>query len=283
MTEMTRAGRHSPSLKGAWGRSDVVLLTLDALRYDVAAETLASGKAPHLATLIPHGFERRHTPATFTFAAHQAFFAGFFPTPIGPGPHLRSIALRAAGSRTLGPDTLVMDAPSIVEGFRSGGYHTICIGGTTFFDSMSPLGCVMPGLFDEAHWSRELGVTSRRAPALQIRLAAQRLAALPAERRAFLFVNVSATHPPARIFVKGARHESTQTQLAALREVDRQLPLLLETLRARGGAVGIVCSDHGTCFGEDGLVGHRFAHDKILSVPYAEFELPSSQPHAEGS
>jgi hypothetical protein len=61
-----------------------------------------------------------------------------------------------------------------------------------------------------------------------------------------------------------------------LANVDRHLPLLLDALRARGGAVGIVCSDHGTCFGEDGLVGHRVAHESVWSVPYAEVELEAA-------
>jgi len=38
------------------------------------------------------GWERRHSPASFTYAAHQAFFAGFLPTPASPGPHPRLFA-----------------------------------------------------------------------------------------------------------------------------------------------------------------------------------------------
>lgn len=264
-------------LTGAWkrafGRRDLFLITLDALRHDVAVDALASGQMPNLAALIPGGFEARHTPATFTYAAHHAFFAGFLPTPRRPGRHARPFAMRFSGSRSISADTLVLDAPDLVTGVRAAGYHTICIGGTQFFDPGSPLGGVLPALFDEAHWSPATGVTSRSASALQLGLAAKRLAAQPADRRVLLFVNAAATHPPTRIFVPGARAESPATQRAALVELDRHLPVLIDAMRARGGAVGIVCSDHGTCFGEDGRTGHRFAHDAVWTVPYAEIEL----------
>jgi hypothetical protein len=183
--------------------------------------------------------------------------------------------MRFAGSRSIGPDTLVLDAPCLISGARRAGYRTICIGGTQFFDPRAPLGATLPRLFDEAHWSREMGVTSRSASARQLTLAAQRLAAFPASERVLLFLNAAATHPPTRLFVRGARAESPATQLAALADLDRHLPVLIDALRARGGAVGIVCSDHGTCFGEDGYTGHRVAHDQVWTVPYAEIELPA--------
>ena len=34
--------------------------------------------------------------------------------------------------------------------------------------------------------------------------------------------------------------------------------------------VAIACSDHGTCYGEGGRVGHRVAHPVVWTVPYAE-------------
>jgi len=264
------------SFKNAFAQRDFLLLTLDALRYDVACEALASGRAPNLAGLLPNGFEERHSPATFTYAAHQAFFAGFFPTPIAPGNHVRPIAMRFGGSRSVGSDTLILDAPCLVAGYRQAGYHTICIGGTNFFNPEEPLGATLPALFDEAHWSRDMGVASPRASSRQFRLAAERLASMPLTQRVLLFINAAATHPPTRIFAKGASLESAATQFAALLELDRHLPILLDALRARGGAVGIVCSDHGTCFGEDGYMGHRVAHEKVWTVPYAEVDIQSA-------
>lgn len=260
----------SISFKDAFKHRDLFLLTFDALRFDVARDTLARGAAPNLAALIPGGFEARHSPATFTFPAHQAFFAGFFPTPTSAGPHIRPIAIRFPGSRTMSSNTLVLDGTSIVTALGAAGYRTICVGGTSFFDPSLSLGTVLPRDFDEAHWSREMGVTSPHASRLQFGLAAERLRAVPSHQRAFVFVNVSATHPPTRIFMKGETEESPATQGAALANIDRHLPLLMAAFRERGGAVGIICSDHGTCFGDDGYTGHRLAHEAVWTVPYAE-------------
>lgn len=266
----------SVSFKTAFGRRDFLFVTLDALRWDVARDTLAAGEAPNLARLTGGGFEQRHTPATFTLAAHQAFFAGFFPTPVGPGPHMRSIALRFGGSRSTSKDTLVLGGDNLVRAYADAGYHTVCIGGTNFFNPRSPIGALLPALFAESHWSREMGVTSPHASRLQLELATQRLQALPQDRRAFVFINAAATHPPTRIFDMHAHEESPATQAAALRDLDRSIPPLVEALARRGGAVGIVCSDHGTCFGDDGLVGHRLAHPAVWNVPYAEIEVAAS-------
>ena len=85
------------------GTHDLLLLTLDTLRYDVAREELEAGHTPTLAALLPGGrWEERHSPASFTYAAHQAFFAGFLPTPVTPGRHPRPFALRFEGSETTG-------------------------------------------------------------------------------------------------------------------------------------------------------------------------------------
>ena len=37
------------------GTHDILLVTLDTLRYDVAAERYAAGRTPHLAAVLPAG------------------------------------------------------------------------------------------------------------------------------------------------------------------------------------------------------------------------------------
>ena len=49
---------------------------------------------------------------------------------------------------------------------------------------------------------------------------------------------------------------------------------LFAALQRRGPTLAILCSDHGTTYGEDGYTGHRLAHPVVWSVPYAEFLLP---------
>ena len=256
------------------GTHDVLFVTLDTLRYDAAAGCHAAGRTPHLSRVLPPGgWERRHTPGSFTLAAHAAFFAGFLPTPARPGKHPRPFALRFPGSETTTPETAVFDAPDIVAGFRGRGYHTICIGGVGFFNKLTPLGSVLPGLFDESHWSPALGVTDPRSTEHQVNLALARVAEVPRGRRVFLFVNVSAIHQPNRFYLSGAAEDTLESHAAALEYADVHLGRLFAGLRRRGPWLAVVCSDHGTAYGEDGYTGHRLAHPVVWDVPYAEFVL----------
>jgi hypothetical protein len=260
--------------RGLVGTHDILFMTLDCLRHDVACDLLASGRTPNLAGILPAGgWEERHSPATFTLAAHAAFFAGFLPTPARPGPHPRLFAARFPGSETTTDDTLVLDAPDIVSGLAALGYHTVCIGGVGFFDKRSPLGSVLPGLFAESHWASELGVTDQRSTEHLVRLAVEILERLPRSRRVFLFVNVSALHQPNYFYLPGATCDSLASHAAALEYVDRSLPPLFAALRRRAPALAILCSDHGTAYGEQGYIGHRLAHPVVWTVPYAEVVL----------
>jgi hypothetical protein len=259
-------------LVAGFGRRDLVILTLDALRWDVAAAVLKAGETPNLAALLgPAGWSRREAPGTFTLPSHEAIFAGFFPTdPADPGA-ARPVAVRFPGSRSVGASTLRLDAPCVIRGYRSRGYLTICVGGTSFFDPSLPLARGFTDRFERALFTREMGVASPISPRAQFDAAAEALAG--ADRPTLLFVNVSATHPPTRIFARGHAADSTVTQAAALRAVDRAIAPLIEVIRRRGGASLIVGADHGTCFGDDGRVGHRFAHPKVWEVPWAEVEV----------
>ncbi|HEY3807131.1 MAG TPA: STM4013/SEN3800 family hydrolase [Kofleriaceae bacterium] len=255
------------------GTHDLALITLDTLRYDVAAEELAAGRTPNLARLVG-SWQRRHSPGTFTYAAHAAFFAGFLPTPEAPGRHPRRFALAFDGSETIGPETELLDGATIVEGFASRGYHTLCVGGVGFFNQQNPLGRVFPSLFHEAHWSPELGVTDPHSFEHQIAAVATSLGKLPADRRAFTFLNVSALHQPNHWYLANAPEQDTRaSHAAALRYVDAHVPRLFDVLARRGPLFAIVCSDHGTLYGEDGYIGHRVAHPIVTTVPYAEVTL----------
>lgn len=257
------------------GTHDVLFVTLDTLRYDVACAALTIDLTPNLAAVLPNGqWEQRHSPANFTYAAHQAFFAGFLPTPIAAGKHPRLFALRFDGSETTAEQTLVFDAPNIVAGFAAHGYHTVCIGGVGFFNQQNPLGKVLPSLFAESHWHKKLGVTDANSTDHQVRLAMEIVERLPRQQRLFLFVNISALHQPNCLFTPGATTDSIETQINALAYVDSQLPPLFHALQRRANVLTILCSDHGTAYGEDGYVGHRIAHSVVWTVPYAEFILP---------
>lgn len=257
------------------GTHDLLFVVLDTLRYDVACECLAQGRTPNLQALLPDGkWEARHTPGNFTLAAHQAFFAGFLPTPIRPGRHPRLLAAKFQGSETTTSKTFVFDAPDFVTGLRETGYHTICVGGVGFFNRLTALGSVLPSLFDESHWSRDMGVTDASSTEKQAALAEERVRLVPDDKRVFLFVNISAIHQPNCIFVPGAARDNLETHAAALAYVDRHIPRFCRALQARAPVFCIFCSDHGTAYGEDGYHGHRLSHPVVWTVPYAHFVLP---------
>lgn len=256
------------------GAADLLFITLDTLRYDVARDTLNAGLTPNLAKVLPPGgWEERHSPASFTYAAHQSFFAGFLPTPAEPGLHTRLFAAHFEGSSTVTDSTCVFADADIVTGLSRRGYHTLCIGGVGFFNKRNALGNVLPSLFDESYWDESLGVTNPRSTENQVSLALELLRNIPRARRVFLFVNISALHQPNNIFLEGAEHDTLESHAAALTYVDSQLPPLFDALQRRAPVLVIICSDHGTAYGEDGYFGHRVAHQIIWNVPYAEFLL----------
>lgn len=261
----------SVDMNAVVGSQNIVFITLDTLRYDVAQALFAAGELPVLgAHLPPGGWERRHSPASFTYAAHHAFFAGFLPTPEQPGRHARLFASAFHGSQSTSDATCVFEQESIVAGLAARGYRTICIGGVGFFNKLTALGRVLPAMFEESHWQRALGVGSHRSTELQVALAVRRLREL-GQQRVFLFINVAAIHAPNRGYLPGCREDNLASHAAALRYVDRALAPLLAACAARAPTFAIVCSDHGSAYGEDGYHGHRFAHETVWQVPYAHF------------
>ncbi|AYN32334.1 metalloenzyme domain-containing protein [Streptomyces albus] len=265
------------------GSHDLLLVTLDTLRHDVAEELAAAGRLPHLARYLPGGrWEKRHAPGSFTYASHQAIFAGFLPTPAAPGPHPRLFAARFAGSESTAPGTFVYDTPDLVTGLAAAGYRTVCLGGVGFFNKRGPLGSVLPALFQESYWEPEFGVTSPRSFEAQVEKAEQVVAQLPYEQRLFLFVNVSALHQPNWFHLPGATREAGDTRAshaAALEYVDRHIGRLFAAASSRRPCFAVVCSDHGTAYGDDGWTGHRLGHESVWTVPYAHFLLnPTEAP-----
>src|SRR5689334_6957394 len=187
------------------GSHDLLFITLDTLRYDVAQKLFQQGHLPNIGRYLPPtGWEERHSPASFTYAAHHAFFAGFLPTPTTPGPHERLFAARFAGSESSGESTYVFDAADLPGALAAEGYHTVCLGGVGFFNPGAPLGRVLPGLFAEAHWEPAFGVTAPDCLGAQIDRLSRIISDLPPSKPLFSFVNVAALHQPNKHYLPGA-------------------------------------------------------------------------------
>ncbi|WP_419871740.1 STM4013/SEN3800 family hydrolase [Candidatus Pristimantibacillus sp. PTI5] len=252
------------------GTHDILMITLDTLRYDAAK--LEEENCPNLCA--DGGWEKRHTPGSFTYAAHHAFFGGFLPTPAttDKATHVRLFHTKNTGLKTH-PHTWLFDAPDLVSGLQEAGYRTICIGGVIFFTKKNKLAKVLPSYFQESYWRMTFGVTNPRSAEHQVNHALKLLEKADPAERLFLFMNISAMHGPNHYFVPGAKQDSVETQRAALRYVDSQLGVLFEAMRRRGKTLCLAFSDHGTAYGEDGYEGHRLAHEVVWNVPYREFIL----------
>jgi hypothetical protein len=254
---------------------DFLFITLDSLRFDVAEKLFLEGETPNLARCFPKGWQKCHSPGSFTYAAHQAFFAGFLPTPAQPGLHSRLFAANFAGSETTTEQTLVFDTPDIIAGFKARGFLTACVGGVGFFNKKTALGSVLPALFEESYWEGNFGVTERNSTAYQFEKAVDILQRAQ-EQPLFLFINVSAIHQPNWFYETSnttKKPDSLASHAAALKYVDSQLPILFSAIQSKRDTFCVVCSDHGTAYGEDGFFGHRLAHPSVWEVPMATFIL----------
>lgn len=248
---------------------DVLFITLDSLRYDVAREAFDKGMLPNFKRLFPDGWQKCHSPGSFTFAAHQAFFAGFLPTPASHPKQERLFAAQFAGSETISENTLVVESADIVKGFEEIGYNTLCIGGVGFFNKQTALGSVLPSYFRESFWEHRFGVTEKQSTKWQFSKAAQ-LIEEHNRQPLFLFINVSAIHQPNWFYLHEEKtSDSKESHAAALQYVDSQLPLLTNALKKKRDTFCIVCSDHGTAYGEDQYSGHRIGHPTVWEVPLA--------------
>lgn len=262
------------------GNMDIVLVTFDTLRYDVAQQYFEQGKTPNIANYLPReGWEKRHSPGTFTFPSHSAFFAGFLPNPGNSSKHERLFASTFMGSETTGPNTFVFEEPNIVKALFNRGYETICIGGVGFFNKLNEMGMVFPGMFNQSFWNPSLGVTNPDSAFEQFNLAEKVISEIPKDKKIFLFINLSALHQPNFFYCKNRTREQgddIESHGAALEYIDKQWPVLMSIFRNRNKSFHIYCSDHGTCYGEDGFYGHRIAHPHVLNVPYSHFIFDST-------
>jgi hypothetical protein len=268
---MHEANRMTFDMHKILGQAHILMISFDTLRYDVAQQELQKGNTPNIAKVLPaSGWQESHSPGSFTYAAHTAFFAGFFPTPAKPGKHERLFALNFAGSETTGNNTFVFETADIVSGLANEGYRTICIGGVGFFKKQNPLSCQLPNLFQESYWDESFGVTCSDSTQNQVKLACD-LLKNNQQQPVFMFINISALHQPNYFYLDNAsdKTDTLDSHTAALRYVDKQLGILFSEFEKDSDTFLILTSDHGTCYGEDGYIGHRLGHEKVWTIPYA--------------
>ncbi|MFE9661799.1 STM4013/SEN3800 family hydrolase [Streptomyces sp. NPDC005955] len=248
--------------------TNILFVTLDSLRYDVARTALDEGRTPHLARLLPGGgWELRQTPGTFTLPAHMALFSGFLPKLPQPEQPSRLWECRPPSFKSVPSQTFVFDAPNLLEGLNRHGYRTVCVGGVTYFSRETPLGGVLPDMFDEDHWRPEFSSPEPDSTRHQVDEALG-LANQHSGRPLFLFVNISATHVPHGFYI-GHSTDSVRSQIAALAYADTHLGRLINTLTRERKWLIIMCADHGDAFGESGYWGRGIVRPEVTNVPFA--------------
>ena len=256
------------------GKQDILFICLDTLRYDAAAAEEKAQGTPVLNQFGP--WEKRQAPGNFTDPSHHAMFAGFLPCRFDA----KSLAERemlffpkSIGMGNQAPKgAFAYEGSTIIEGLRKAGYDTWCVGGVSFFDKRSDLGKVFPGYFEKSYWKPSFACTVKESAKNQVDFILKKLEKAEESKRIFLYLNVDAIHYPNYFYLDGAREDSLLTHRAALRYVDKELGRLFQVWRElRDNGFVICCSDHGTCYGEDGCLFHGINHPVVNVVPYKHF------------
>ncbi|MEY8337764.1 STM4013/SEN3800 family hydrolase [Lachnospiraceae bacterium 62-35] len=273
-TSSGRPRKPSVDMNQVVGSHDILFICLDTLRYDVAVKEEAANTTPVLNHYGP--WEKRQAPGNFTYPSHHAMFSGFLPAPyeaknladrellffpkqIGLGKKVPEGAYGFSGS-------------TIMEGLEKDGYDTWCIGGVAFFDKRSDLGQVFPGYFQKSYWNPSFACPVKDSTKNQVDFILKKLSSVDNKQPIFLYLNVDAIHYPNYFYLDGASHDSLLSHGAALQYVDKELGRLFDGWKhMRGSAFVICCSDHGTCYGEDGCQFHGINHPAVNTIPYKHF------------
>lgn len=258
------------------GSHDILMICLDTLRYDAAAEEEALGHTPVLSK--PGPWRKCQAAGNFTYPSHHTMFAGFFPCDYEASNisdrEFLFFPRKGGLGRVVPPGAYAFSGSTIMEGLEQAGYETWCVGGVSFFDKRTDLGRVFPGMFRKSWWKPAFGCAVKNSTGNQADFILRKLDAVKDEQRIFLYLNVDAIHYPNFFYLEGAHQDSLDSHKAALRYADQELGRLFEGWRSRKRPAFVIClSDHGTCYGEDGCQFHGINHPAVNTVPYKHFVL----------
>jgi membrane-anchored protein YejM (alkaline phosphatase superfamily) len=259
------------------GSQDFLLFTLDSCRWDV----FDAARMPNLKSLCR--FRKAYTQGTYTYPAHISMFSGQFPNVIENEPYYnrfnKYLFLIRGGNATINSYVeFPRGTPNILHGFGSIGYNTFGIGAVEWFRHPNLYGPFREFIHSGIHLSKQIELLLEKASA-------------NAGRPFFGFVNIGETHDPyefgGHIAVTarkaslmrltpgaGFARQEYLKQIRCCEYIDGQFGKIIEfARRSKRRTVFIVCGDHGECFGEDGMYGHGFFHQKVMEVPMGIFEI----------
>ena len=257
----------------------VLFITLDSCRYD----TFAAADAPNLKATGP--LHRTMAPGNFTYASHMAMFMGFTPgdagcSETGVNPKFGKLfRMSQGGIAGKGTEYFLLQGRNIIDGFKRRGYRAIGTGAVGWFNPDTETAGNLIADFDAFYYPANTWSLQLQLDWLSAQLAQTR-------QPVFAFLNLGETHVP--YYYQGAdwspednpcvpfsQHNDAEKarfrQQKALEYVDARLA---DLLGAFAGSTTVICSDHGDCWGEDGLWEHGISHEKVLEVPLI-FRLPA--------
>jgi hypothetical protein len=251
----------------------VLFVTLDSCRYD----TFAGANVPAMRSVGP--LHKAQAPSYFTFASHAAMFVGFTPgvasvaAPLINPKFGKIFKLVGPAFPGKGGEGFVLEGHNIVDGFKRLGYVALGSGAVSWFDPGTPSSRMLIGDFDEFFFPGDSWSLGRQLTWVDGQLARH------SRQPIFLFLNVGEMHVP--YYYEDAPWPRGDNPCVPFQTVDRSADCRLRQraclefvdqalgpLLARfAGATTVLCSDHGDCWGEDGLWEHGISHPMTLTVP----------------
>lgn len=274
-----RKAKMSVNMNEIVGKCDILFICLDTLRYDVAKQEEEANRTPNLNKY--GNWKKCHAPGNYTFPSHMAMFIGNLPSPVEPMPlYERERLFVAKENSSLGkihPYSFVFEGDSFIRGLENVGYETICIGGVGFFNKRTAINKILPSFFKKSYWNTSFSCHIKDSFENQIDFLKRKVEEIPSENKIFTYINVDSIHYPNSFYLEGENEDNIKTHAAALHYVDSHLPKLLEIFTKRNPTFCIICSDHGSCYGEDGYNFHCISHEIVYTVPYMHFLLDKNK------
>ena len=253
---------------------DVVLITIDSLRWDV----FNKAKLPFLKEIVP--FKRSHSHGTYTFVAHQSIFQGILPhchDNVDYFNRFKKQLFRIDHSHRPNQKALInfeIGTKNLAKGFQQKGHITFGTGAVGWFRSKV--------LTEDFDFFKFTGINIKKQQRAIKSFLHENM-----DRSKFVFWNIGETHDP---FEYGSKVEETNflrnnmrsghrfskdyfnelfaKQLKCIEYIESYIEEIFHLVDSMSDYYCIIiCADHGTCFGEDNCFGHGFYHPSVMEVP----------------
>ncbi|MBI3512281.1 MAG: sulfatase-like hydrolase/transferase [Bacteroidetes bacterium] len=257
--------------------TNYLIVTIDSCRWD----TFCSANMPYIKG--KSSFRKAYSQGTYTLPSHKSIYQGILPSVYEKIPYYNRFAksLFRINNREVATNSLVTfrgGTKNIIEGFNEKKYFTLGIGAMEWFRHIELTDGFQKFFYTAINAKKQCEIFFETISKIK--------------EPFFALINFGETHEPyeygrqieptlnsrsrMRSFINyGFLQDEMNKQISACEYLDLMFTDLIcniEKTISRGTVV-IICSDHGECFGEDGLYGHGFYHQKIIEVPLGIFEI----------